>query len=194
MEMIEVLTSLHEIVLKLPKLQDDSCVIKHTDKKIENDFSTDSEIKYSFSVNRPEYRLHNEKQVDFVLSKSTFTPVLAAVQTLCIFSVVFGTEWYYNGISKCYNQLSLNNIPDNSKYYMKSGTKMIGISPEQITEEWMFQLLSLHDIPYYEEMVEYDNIRTTMKSLPFKISFHLSYQEQYCSMFLEQIKGYLDDT
>lgn len=192
--MLEVLKSLHEIVKELPKLRDKPFVLKTSDTNVEFDYiSTDYEVQYSFSVKESDNPAHHQKQINFVLSKSTITHLAASVQTVCSFSVVFDVAWYFNAIAKCYQQFSLNNIPESGAYFMNSGTQMVAILPEQITEEWMFQLLSLHDIPYYEEMVEYDAIHNTIASLPFKMSFNLAYHEQYCSTFLEQIKRYLDE-
>lgn len=193
--MIEVLKELHEIVKELPKLRDNPFILKTSDTNIEHDYiSTGYQIQHSFSVKESDNPAHHKKQINFTLSRSSICHVAASVQTLCSLSVVYDVAWYFNNISKNSNQISLNNIPESNTYFMSTGSNIVAILPEQISEEWMFQLLTLHDIPYYEEMTEYDAIHKTIRALPFKMSINFNYQEQYWSTFLEQIKRYLDDT
>ena len=192
--MIEVLKSLHEIVKELPKLRDKPLVLKTSDTNIDFDYiRTGYHIQHSFSVKESDNPAHHQKQINFVLSRSSIGDVAASVQTLCSLSVVYDVAWYFNNISKHSNQISLNNIPESNTYFMSTGSNIVAILPDQITEEWLFQLLTLHDIPYYEEMVEYDSIHKTIRQIPFKMSINLNYQEQYWSIFLEQVKRYLDE-
>lgn len=192
--MIEILKALHEIVKELPKLRNKPFVIKTSDTNIDHDYvSTGYQIQHSFSVKESDNPAHHQKQINFTLSRSSICHVAASVQTLCSLSVVYDVAWFFNNISKIHHQISMNNIPESNAYFMSTGGNVVAILPEQITEEWMFQLLTLHDIPYFEDMAEYDAIHNTIRELPFKMSFNFTYNEQYWSTFLEQIKRYLDE-
>lgn len=193
--MKEVLTALHEIVKDLPKLRDKPFVLKTRDTNVPCGVnSSEYSIQYSFSVSESDHPSHHKKQINFTFSRSTISCLAASVQTLCSLSVVYDVAWFFNSISKVHNQISMNNIPESHAYFMSTGGDVVAILPEQITEEWLFQLLTLHDIPFYEDMAEYDAIHKTIRALPFKMSINFNYQEQYWSTFLEQIKGYLDET
>lgn len=191
--MIEVLKALHEVVKRLHLLKDVTHSFKDSD--VESDYiCTGYQVQHSFSVKESDNPAHQNKQINFVLSRSMINNMAASVQNLCSLSVVFDTAWYFNSISKIDNKCSLNNIPESNAYFVTSEESVLAIQPHQITEEWMFQLLTLHDIPFFEDMVEYNEIRNTINALPFKMSFSFNYDERYVITFLDTIQGYLDDT
>lgn len=183
--MLKILSELHEVITDVSILRDKP---KYDTKY---DILSNGYTKYSFSVKKTIDTTRTSTVINFVLSSSVLGPFFAECNSLCKLSVAFDTAWYLNNISNFANRISINNLPNASAITITTENNLITLLPEQITEEWMFQLLTLHDIPYYEDMVEYVNIHETMSNMPFVMSINLTYNEQYWDTFLENIKGYL---
>jgi hypothetical protein len=184
--MLKILSELHEVITDVSILHDNPKDDTKYNITYNNDYAT-----YTFSVKQTKDTTRTSTVISFVLSGITLGPEVYEHRTLCSFNVAFDTAWYVNNISNVANRISINNLPNSSAYTITTKNNLITLLPEQITEEWMFQLLTLHDIPYYEDMVEYVNIHETMNKMPFVMSINLNYKEQYWDIFLENIKGYL---
>ncbi|AQW88573.1 hypothetical protein pEaSNUABM50_00046 [Erwinia phage pEa_SNUABM_50] len=150
---------------------------------------------YTFKVSGP-LETYTSKYYKFVLSSMHHSENAVAFAELCTLEVCFDTAWYINSIDHHRGRISLNNVNMDVLSICHDSTDnsaMIVLRDEVITEEWLFQLMTKFDIPFYEDVLVLNSIRTDLFKFPYNVSFCIRYSKEHLQNFLFKIKDFLHD-
>ncbi|AFC21502.1 hypothetical protein GAP32_054 [Cronobacter phage vB_CsaM_GAP32] len=149
----------------------------------------------SLSFNVDETITYNTPHTRFKLTNCYISSTGVAFGESCVMDVCFDTAWFLNGIDKHSKRIVLNNIEqDEMQLVVDEQKNCIILKEVQLTEEWLFQLMTLYDIPSYSDILIFKEIREHMMQYSYPMSFSVSYNNvNHLDLFFEKIHGYLEE-
>lgn len=181
-----------EIVKVLTKIRGKTYSYTTNDFEFRNSFDQSNILK-EFSVNNETYN-----SIDSTIFKLYCTSIydngLIFGSQCCSMNVCFESAWFLNFINHHEQTITLNNMKNAIiNIAVDKDYNCIKIKDENITEEWIFQLMTLHDIPSYENFLLLNEIRKSMMQYNYPFSFSLAYNsEENLKIFLDKIQEFLN--
>lgn len=183
-----------KIINIMTKVRGKSLSYQWNDGEARNYFHTGTNTSYrSLSFNVSEVETYLTVHLRFQLSCCTFNSTGVAFGESCVLDVCFDVAWFMSTIDHHNNKIVLNNIKnDDIQITVDNKYKCIKLRDNQLTEEWLFQLMTLYDIPSYEDMMVLKEIRENMMQHEFPFSFSLSYNNtEDLDFFLDKVYNFL---
>lgn len=141
-------------------------------------------------------KVHVEYNVyEFKYNRMSYTESGVSFTEQCSLEVCFSsTSYFANLIDKHSNTIQFNSDLNEVIAVSISDENYVFLKDDQFNEGWLFQLQTLYDIPYYEDMLALKNVQKFLQDQCIRMSFKLKYNPEYVDNFLQEILEYFNGT